>query len=74
MKDFDWGDKPIRNANAKRLHKIINENFGTLAFCRRWLEQIGEVKHRPALKNLVDIGCINAYPPLNDIDNSYVAQ
>jgi len=60
MQDFDWGDKPVRNASAKSLLKVINNNFGTLAFCRRWLDQVGEVKHRPALKNLVDIGCVHA--------------
>jgi len=60
MLDFDWNDKPIRNTNAKSLFKNIKNNFGTLAFCRRWLEHVGEVKHRPALKNLVDIGCVNA--------------
>jgi len=74
MMDFDWHDRPIKNANAKKLYNVIKKNFGTLAFCRRWLEQVGEVKHRPALKNLVDAGCINAYPPLNDMDNSFVAQ
>jgi len=74
MVDHDWNDKPIRNTNAKRLFNIIKSNFGTLAFCKRWLNQIGEIKHAVALKNLVDLGAINAYPPLIDSDNSYVAQ
>lgn len=74
MVDFDWNDKPIRNPNAKRLYNIIKNNFSTLAFCKRWLHQIGEVKHAVALKNLCDGGTVNAYPPLNDVDKSYVAQ
>jgi len=60
MIDHDWNDKAIRNSNAKRLFNIIKSNFGTLAFCKRWLNQIGEVKHAVALKNLVDLGAVNS--------------
>lgn len=28
-------------ASAKRLHKTIKENFGTIVFCRRYLDRIG---------------------------------
>jgi methionyl aminopeptidase len=28
-------------ASARRLHKIIRENFGTIVFCRRYLERLG---------------------------------
>ena len=28
-------------ASAKRLHKTIRENFGTLVFCRRYLDRLG---------------------------------
>jgi methionyl aminopeptidase len=28
----------------------------------------------PALKNLCDVGLVNAYPPLCDVKGSYVAQ
>ena len=33
----------IRLARAKQLLKVINDNFGTLAFCRRWIDRLGEV-------------------------------
>lgn len=29
---------PIRNARSRALLKLIEENYGTLAFARRWLE------------------------------------
>lgn len=30
--------------SARSLLKTINNNFGTLAFCRRWLDRLGEVR------------------------------
>jgi methionyl aminopeptidase len=35
---------------------------------------VGEVKYLMALKNLVDQGVVDAYPPLCDTKGSYVAQ
>ena len=51
-----------------------DRNFGTLAFCRRFLDRIGETKYLMALKNLCDNGIIQPYPPLVDVAGSYVAQ
>uniref|UniRef100_A0A4W5JUN2 Methionyl aminopeptidase 2a n=1 Tax=Hucho hucho TaxID=62062 RepID=A0A4W5JUN2_9TELE len=59
---------------AKHLLNVINENFGTLAFCRRWLDRQGESKYLMALKNLCDLGIIDPYPPLCDTKGSYTAQ
>lgn len=28
-------------ASARRLHKTIRDNFGTLVFCRRYLDRLG---------------------------------
>lgn len=63
-----------RLPRAKHLLNVINENFGTLAFCRRWLDRLGESKYLMALKNLCDLGIIDPYPPLCDIKGSYTAQ
>jgi methionyl aminopeptidase len=38
------------------------------------LERIGEKKHLFALKTLVREGYVEDYPPLSDIQGSYVAQ
>ena len=43
-------------ARAKGLLNVINNNFSTLAFCRRWLDRLGETKYLMALKNLCDNG------------------
>lgn len=63
-----------RLPRAKHLLNVINENFGTLAFCRRWLDRLGESKYLMALKNLCDLGIIDPYPPLCDIKGSFTAQ
>ena len=55
-------------------HAFTHRNFGTLAFCRRFLDRIGETKYLMALKNLCDNGIIQPYPPLVDVTGSYVAQ
>jgi len=65
MKAFDAPRVPLRSANAKKLLAIINREYGTLAFCRKWLEE-HMPKHLAALKNLVDAGIVNEYPPLSD--------
>ncbi|XP_073507778.1 methionine aminopeptidase 2 [Phyllobates terribilis] len=74
MKNFDVGHVPIRLPRAKHLLNVVNENFGTLAFCRRWLDRLGESKYLMALKNLCDLGIVDPYPPLCDIKGSYTAQ
>lgn len=65
---------PLRLQSAKNLLSHINKNYDTLAFCRKWLDRAGETKHLLALKNLCDVGIVNAYPPLCDIKGSYVSQ
>ena len=44
MKNFDVGHVPLRLQRSKQLLATINKNFGTLAFCRRWLDRIGETR------------------------------
>ena len=63
-----------RLQRAKTLLNTINQNFSTLAFCRRWLDRLGESKYLMGLKNLCDTGIIDPYPPLCDIKGCYTAQ
>jgi methionyl aminopeptidase len=74
MKDFYAQPVPIRDPKAKALLSLIENNYSTLAFCRRWIEDSGFDKHLIPLKRLVDAGIVNAYPPLVDVPGSYVAQ
>lgn len=74
MKNFDVGHVPLRMPRAKQLLNVINKNFSTLAFCRRWLDRLGETKYLMALKNLCDNNLVDSYPPLCDIRGCYTAQ
>nr|CAB3263762.1 methionine aminopeptidase 2-like [Phallusia mammillata] len=76
MKDFDLANQHVnlRLPRAKRLLHVITENFGTLAFCRRWIDRLGETKYLMALKSLCDAGVIEPHPPLCDIKGCYTAQ
>jgi len=74
MKNFDVGHVPLRMPKAKSLLNTITKHFGTLAFCRRWLDRAGETKYLMALKNLCDVGIVDPYPPLCDIKGCYTAQ
>jgi len=59
---------------SKQLLSVIERNFGTLAFCRRWLDRLNQSKYLIALKNLCDLGIVDPYPPLCDIKGCYTAQ
>ncbi|XP_069990254.1 methionine aminopeptidase 2 isoform X2 [Penaeus vannamei] len=74
MKNYDAGHVPLRLAKSKHLLNVINQNFGTLAFCRRWLDRLGESKYLMALKDLCEKGIIDPYPPLCDVKGCYTAQ
>jgi methionyl aminopeptidase len=74
MKNFDAGHVPLRLPRAKQLLATIEKQFGTLAFCRRYLDRLGETKYLMALKNLCDVGIVNPYPPLCDTKGCYTAQ
>ncbi|KAJ1609327.1 hypothetical protein OJ253_1603 [Cryptosporidium canis] len=77
MKYYDnpfLNEHSTRLKSAKALLEGINTHFGTLAFCRRWLNQLGFNKHALALKSLVDSEIIRPYPPLNDVSGSFSSQ
>ncbi|KAF1854228.1 hypothetical protein Lal_00011437 [Lupinus albus] len=64
----------LRLSSAKSLLNVINKNFGTLPFCRRYLDRLGQDKYLLGLNNLVNAGIVEAYPPLCDKKGSYTAQ
>ncbi|KAF9091211.1 Methionine aminopeptidase 2 [Mortierella sp. AD031] len=71
---YDIPKVPIRLPRAKTLFETINKEFGTLPFCRRYLDRLGEEKYLLALKSLCDSGHVEGYPPLVDVKGSYTAQ
>jgi methionyl aminopeptidase len=64
----------LRVSSAKVLLSSIKKNFGTLPFCRRYLDRLGHEKYLLGLNNLVQSGIVEDYPPLVDVKGSYTAQ
>ncbi|KAJ7293069.1 methionine aminopeptidase 2-like protein [Mycena rebaudengoi] len=71
---FDAPNVALRLTSAKSLLKTINKSFGTLPFCRRYLDRLGESKYLLALNHLVAQGIVSDYPPLYDQIGSKTAQ
>lgn len=64
----------LRLPSARHLLGKIDKTFGTLPFCRRYLDQIGEDKYLLALNQLVKAGAVQDYPPLVDTRGCFTAQ
>ncbi|CAO1634629.1 unnamed protein product [Parajaminaea phylloscopi] len=62
------GNPTLRVASARPLLHTINKNFGSLPFCRRYLDRLGEKNYLLGLKHLVSQGIVQDYPPLSDLD------
>ena len=73
-KRADAPNVALRVSSARSLLSTITKNFGTLPFCRRYLDRLGHEKYLLGLNNLVQSGIVEAYPPLCDIKGSYTAQ
>jgi hypothetical protein len=77
-------------ASARSLYKTINENFGTIVFCRRYLDRLGLKRYLAGvgflihqipqcltgiqMNTLVQHGVVDVYAPLVDVKGSYSAQ
>ncbi|TLD06324.1 uncharacterized protein PgNI_08298 [Pyricularia grisea] len=73
-KRADAPNVALRLTSAQKILNVINKNFGTLPFCRRYLDRLGQDKYLLGLNNLVSNGIVEAYPPLVDKKGSYTAQ
>lgn len=70
----DYKQHPLKLTGAKNLLNTIENTFGTLPFCQRYLDKVGEDKYLYNLNNLVKAGVVQDYPPLMDTKGSYTAQ
>lgn len=61
-------------ATAKTLLTHIDKHFGTLPWCRRYLERSGATNYLYGLKQLVREGIVQEYPPLKDQAGAMTAQ
>ncbi|KAK5094742.1 Methionine aminopeptidase 2 [Exophiala xenobiotica] len=70
----DAPNVPLRVSSAKSLLNVIKKNFGTLPWCRRYLDRLGQEKYLLGLNSLVSNGIVQDYPPLVDQKGCYTAQ
>ncbi|OHE97911.1 methionine aminopeptidase [Colletotrichum orchidophilum] len=61
-------------ASANRLYKTIREQFGSIVFCRRYLDRLGLDRYLAGLKSLESHGILETYAPLADVKGSQSAQ
>jgi methionyl aminopeptidase len=63
-----------RTPAQRRLLKVLQDNFSTLAFCPRFLDYIGEKKYQLNLRQLAELKAVATFPALSDVKGSHVAQ
>lgn len=51
----DAPNVPLRIASANKLLKVINNNFGTLPFCRRYLDRLGQEKYLLGVRSYLQL-------------------
>ncbi|MBI4009885.1 MAG: type II methionyl aminopeptidase [Candidatus Aenigmarchaeota archaeon] len=68
------GDKPVRLWEARKILEITKNEFDQLPFCKRWIKTITPLKLDIALRQLIEAGAIETYPPLKEQSNGLVAQ
>ena len=74
MKRYGAPRAELKTKGARELLGLIDKNFGTLAFCRRWIDRLGKDRYLYSLRQLMDAELVDPYPPLCDIPGSYTAQ
>ncbi|KAL0480962.1 methionine aminopeptidase [Acrasis kona] len=68
-------DPSVLNRSDLKVIDVIQRNFGTLAFCPRYVERIdSNLKYQKTINKLVHLGLLNDYPPLTDVDGSFTSQ
>ena len=67
--------KPVRLRESRKILELIEKEFQTLPFAKRWLKSIGSpVGLQLALRELVNRGVLKEYAPLREKSNGIVAQ
>lgn len=64
----------IKLNSAKHLLHVIDKNFGTLPFRKRYLDNLGHEKNLLALSSFIKSGHVDDHPPLYDIPGPYTCQ
>lgn len=63
---------PTKSNKTNNFQKQIQKRFKTLPFCDRWLKDIDN--YQTMLNILTKKNIVKTYPPIYDVNNSYVSQ
>ncbi len=66
-------DKPVRMWEARKILEMTKNNFDRLPFAARWIKNISQTKIEMAIRQLLEIEAIEAYPTLKEESNGTVA-
>ncbi len=66
-------DRPVRLPEARKILDMAKNDFEMLPFATRWLEGISPMKLEMALRQLVEAGALESYPPLKEESGGMVA-
>jgi len=67
-------NKPVRDRTARDILLEI-DGYGGLPFAKRWMtRKFGKMKTEIALKQLVQVGAIQQFPPLVEVSHGLVSQ
>ena len=61
MRAFEPVHVPLRTRSAKNVLNVINKNFDSLAFCKRWIDRLGEERYSMGLNELCKAGLVTPY-------------
>jgi methionyl aminopeptidase len=68
-------DKPVRLNEARKILELAKNQYHALPFAKRWLyKHFSPVKISLGLKQLENIGAIETYPVLKEVENKPIAQ
>jgi len=68
-------DRPVRSQEARKILVMARDSFEEMPFASRWVKSIATgIRLQLAFKELVDAGCLEAYPVLKEGGNGKVAQ
>lgn len=66
-------DKPVRMQEARKILEMAKNDFEMLPFATRWIKDISPIKLSMALRQLLVVEAIEAFPPLKEEANGMVA-
>mgnify|MGYP000610348490 CR=1 FL=1 len=72
--EHNLDEKFLLSGQEQKLLQNIKQNYNTLPFNKRWLDDILNANQTMTIFRLVKKGVLTDFPPLYDIDGSYNAQ